>query len=639
MPIHITRVRVTNFRNLRAVALDNLASAVALFGENRQGKTSLLAAVCYALFGWCQFTDRRGSHPERLIRDGAKSATVELTLTAGDSVIAVVMELKPRGSEWIATAASGEIVARKREELWGLLGVDERQAQVCAMPALYLESGEAAEVMAATLVGHIDTEALQREFGSERSWVTDYAAKKRLSLASAQDLTALGDKAYTERTEIRRMLKDAQAQYEPAPVPVDVQGRPLTVGDLTRIRTGVATVEVRRSALLVEQGRAQAVKPAAESEAELADAQAAVERAKQAQVEAGNIYREAKADLSKADDALQKAREALGNAQMQARTAEAEASRAKARLDAVQTEDGCCPTCERKLTDALPKKLVEPLDVCLQELGGLAAKWAEAVESSGLMVESSRTAKDLAAQRECDACEAYESAKRDLERAAQRLEDLAVPAPSSRPAADIEAELAAVESKLARGRELVAALEALAKAEDLAKHIAFCEEELAHLDWAVKSFRDGELTKAFMGSGLDAFAARATAELERFGYALRVEVDGKRVTPALCAAGKAPRPLALCSQGEQALAALSVALAFADCGAPVLVDELNTLDHVLRRAVLKRLREHRGGSLWVAGAWQSNADVADLASALDPATVVWVQDGAASVAAGKEEAA
>jgi len=51
------------------------------------------------------------------------------------------------------------------------------------------------------------------------------------------------------------------------------------------------------------------------------------------------------------------------------------------------------------------------------------------------------------------------------------------------------------------------------------------------------------------------------------------------------------RPLGLASAGQRALVAYAFAKAFADCGAPILLDDINNLDPEARGRLAMRLRQ------------------------------------------------
>jgi hypothetical protein len=644
MRLHITALRAAGFRNLANVELADLPAAVALFGMNRQGKSSILYAWQMLAFGWCPLTGRNGQGAAALIKDGETAACVEADVTVsdaatGDRQYTLSLDLRRKGSgsaqEFAAVdVASGQTAARNREDFYKLIGLDATTAAACAMPALFLESGEASEIMASTLIRTLDPDELAGWLGEHREWVTAFASRKRCSLATPQDLPILGEAAYKERTEFNTRLKDArarQADLGAAELPVDGKGRTRTVEEIDTLRTGVATARVTLAGLQRELGAAQAARPAAEVAEERDGLTADLTQADADATLAQAQYDAAVTEAEQAQTALDLARKAESNNLEAARVARVKLADTDAALAAVEDKSGCCPTCRQKLTAATRKALLGPLET------QRAALLEEAAQGDDEAERIRRN--ELPPLRE--ALAAYQASMRDAQNqrtacaavvAKLQARIQALPAASdTRPVADIEADIADAEAKIARGEAIVRALEHARDVQENDAHLAAVEAELEHLNWAVKAFRDGDLVKPLLRGGLDAFAERCNRELQAFGYALTVDVDGKRVSVLLEAPGREARPVALCSGAERALAAVSVALAFADWGAPVLMDNVNDLDYEVRRELLRRLRAHADGSWWVAGASQNKADLAKLAAGIAPAALVDVVDGEALV--------
>lgn len=646
MTIRLTRLIVDNFRAIGHADLQGLPAALILFGLNGQGKTSVLAALQMLLHGRCRFTARDGKGAGALVRDGAKQASVtaELEITHGESpetgeptsYITLGLTVAAKGStEWYAVdSTTNEPVAKTRDELWRVLGCDPRAAAVAAMPDAYLASGEIGEVLAATLAGEVDPAELDGWLGEHREWVRAFAGRKRCSLGDPADLAALGKAAYEERTGQNRLLKEAKAQLEGLPAvkpPMNAKGDVLGADDLPAVTRAVAAAEARLRALHTELGQAQAARPAEEIQAERDALAAELEAARAAQVQAAEAADACLAESEQADAALTRARTDEANAVHAGHQAQNALARAEKALAALTGEDGACPTCGRKYTEALRKQLLGPLEAA-RDAARSAHEDARARADelrAGLqpLRDAAQGLQDRLRRLNQDR-QSHAAAVARLEAQIDALDAQAEAAGEARSAVEVEADIAAAEASLERARGAVKALEALAQRAELEAHIAALEAEVAELDWAVQSFKDGELTKRLMTGGMDAFAARCSEELEAYGYRLAVDVDGKRVNVLLAGPDGELRPVALCSNGEQALAAAAVGLAHAQGGAILLLDNLNELDHAWRRGLLKRLRGYTAGSVVVASAWQTGAGLEGLAEALAPAAVAWVEGGA-----------
>lgn len=75
----INELILNGFRNHTATAID-LNHVNVFVGKNNSGKSSIKAAIEYALTGRCEFTDAAGRGAEELIQRGAKEALIKLTV-------------------------------------------------------------------------------------------------------------------------------------------------------------------------------------------------------------------------------------------------------------------------------------------------------------------------------------------------------------------------------------------------------------------------------------------------------------------------------------------------------------------------------------------------------------------------------
>jgi DNA repair exonuclease SbcCD ATPase subunit len=643
--IRITALRVNGFRNLLNVQLEGLSPVVVFVGLMGHGKTSILHALRLLFYGWCPLTKRNGAGAGELIADGETKAFIEADIDLSDGrLFTLSLDLKRKGAnEWVAIdRETGEAVTGHdgkrvgRDAFWPWLGLNAQQALVSAMPDLFLESGEIGEVLAASNVRAIDVDELNGWLLEHREWAQQFAARKRRSLTNPEDLQALGKAAYEERRERNGQLEEARTVLEnlgPKPKCVDGLGKARTPDDLDQIRKGLELTERKRAELYTLKGQIESARPAAEVAAERERLATDLEAAQQAWNEAGDRYDRAVSDAEVAQANVDEARKRESNADHAARAAQADLKRAVDTLAALSTPDGACPTCARKYTDALRAKLLSPLeeqrDACQARVNDALAE-AERIRAEDLPALRSHL-------QECqDNMRLTQTERTELARTVAtlqaRIEDLDAQTPPARTLDDVAVEITELETKVERGRKLIEELEHLRAIEDAEAHIAALEAEWAHLDWCVKALKDGDLLKPLLQGGMDVWAERCNAELAPYGHALEVQVDGKRVDVCLTVPGREPRPAVQCSEGEFWLTAAAVALAYADAGGPVLLDNMNHLDHQRRRDVLRTVHGRDGGSVWCAYAVQQSAtDWAKLARLLAPATVVLVEDGTATM--------
>ncbi|MEM1597094.1 MAG: SMC family ATPase [Pyrobaculum sp.] len=123
----IKKIELEDFRSYKGRHVVELGDVSILWGRIGAGKTSVLYAVEYALFGRQLEVKERVAKLVDLINSEAQEARVVLELSDGSRAVAVERRLGRRGGEKLRVLAEGvEYVGDKAEEkLYELLGVDE----------------------------------------------------------------------------------------------------------------------------------------------------------------------------------------------------------------------------------------------------------------------------------------------------------------------------------------------------------------------------------------------------------------------------------------------------------------------------------------------------------------------------------
>lgn len=670
--MQLLRIEIENFRNIEHAQLDGLSPTLALFGWNRQCKSSILLALQMLLFGWCPLTDRRGGKADALVHDGAKEAVIsaDVFVRGGDpEALRITLRLKRRGqNEWTAIDPdTGEVPFESRSEFWAHAGINERHAMVAAMPAQFLASKELGGILQELLVGDVEPEVVRKTIldharqhladqikGAKEmaaalateyvEWASTFAQQRGLDVDAPGGLESLGKAAFDHRRDIKRELKEEQTRLEDMGFvsdATDSQRKVRSVDELPAIRKGVEGLVEHEKALLEEKGRAEQAVSAKDVAVQRHAVEDALAVARAAEVTADEEVRAATAAEAMASDAVDAAKTEETSASLARAEAQRQSDQAKRALGLLNTPDGRCPTCGKGYTDKDRATFLGPLEREAERAEAMLARAVSAVEAHLAAVTERR--QELAAAKP-----AKQRAERKQREASGVVADAsaklrALPVPyAGRPLAEVTADLAETQRQIALGKTLHAALERVDAKQSSEAFIETLERDIARLNWAVKAFRDGEVTKQFMRDGLADFTHRANLELEPFGFSLGVSVVGKAVDIMLqCPEAQAARAYYLCSGAEQLLTQHAVALAFADTGAPVILDELNGLDPRYRKGVLARLRDTpRMASVIVAAAWQGTVEsVEPVAQALAPVTVVWAKGGGVEISRVAEEVA
>ena len=504
-------------------------------------------------------------------------------------------------------------------------------AMVAAMPAAMLESQELGDILAQLLAADVTPAMIVELMDGHDAWVRDFLARKSLRLDTVADFDLLGSAGYSTRTETKKEVAQAKVDVEAMQLvqpPKDAKGRTLGTDDLERIRAAVAKTEAALLTLKKEQGAAEVSTPVED----VAEQRQALE-AKLAETDDVLTTLEvhtskARARFDAASNAVSEGKVVHSRAMNRVETAMRPLEQGKTALERLQTQKGACPTCGRAYTAKLRHDLLAPLEAALRQA---ETAYSAAVEAAQKQLEALPALHDEVSRTRQDIEEIETNHRRtESSRANVAAQLAALPKPSTaRPLADVEADIEATIAKLERGRGLVSTLEQLREKGMAEAAIAHLEGELYHLDWAVSQFKDGAAIKGLVGDGLAEFTSRCNVYLKPHGHELTIAVNGKHVELQL--QGRAAR---LASPGAKAVIQLAVALAFADSGAPVIVDDVNNMDGLRRRLALQQLREAQVGTVIAAASWQQtkNVDMVRLAAALAPATIVWMENGAAIMA-------
>lgn len=560
------KLTLINFRNVEYAELD-LDGSTILLGLNGAGKSTVHNAIQLALFGWCEHTTKAGAGYAALIHNAAPAARIVLDWRG----YRILLDLSPKKREWVCCdPETGEIhtAITGPADLWQALGINQTHAMVCCFPTQIVGGSEFSGVLSDYLRGGLTAEALAARVPEEhRAKLHAIATQHHVALVDATAYEAVGGIAYSKRTEVGRDLKLADAAIKetgfikPVTLP---DGTVLTVADIARLEAERARHTAELNALRVELGRAYQAAAAPVLDVEAVETELnshrAVLTATDAAIAASVADTQAQYDLNDARNAQ--------------RAAERSKEKAEATRDAIAT---ACPTCKRKLTAAMLAELKadaqSAVDAAIQVLASADA----AVEAAG--------AAWRAVEYTGDPMDVLQSRKRNADAEIRRMElalrDV-VPAYSGPAPGDIEATIAAgvwavdsIDTRLAvlsRQRELA----------ECKTHAEALRADYAHLDWIVKEFHDGIAYRALL---VEAAAPIIAAVNGWMADSLEIVAEGKSF--GLRFNG---RPLALASAGQRSLVAYAFARAFADCGAPILLDDINNLDPENRGRLAMRLR-------------------------------------------------
>jgi hypothetical protein len=586
-------------QNLKDVEYAELCLHDSMFfiGLNGAGKSTIHEAIQLALMGWCQHTDARGAGYADLIRDGAAQAVVELEFSHGGTAYRISLTLGKK-REWLLTEIdTGEV----REDiaspsaLWAAFGINQRHALVCMFPARIVAGKEFSDILSSYLGGALTARALDDRITPEhRQYLVTLAGRRHIALGDVVGFESLGRVCYDRRTEINRDLKFANAKIAEYGFLKPVPG--VTVDDMPRLRQQVTALLDTQRELYVQKGRAEAapvnVLPLSELEAEHKAAQLAHAEA-EAYAAAQRAVAETEEKMNAANEAARAAADGMD----------------AARADAPKT----CPTCGGKFTKAKREEYVaERVAACAE-----AVTAAEALQEAALAeANAARAALRELTPPPPGTAERLTAATAELE-AARRMP----PPYDGPPLAEVEQQLDKLLVDIQFINTQLSILEQHRELAECKTMVAALTEELSHVAFGVREFHDGVAYRELLAEAAAPIVARVN---QYCGGGLDIKPDGKIFQ--LLYRG---RRLDLASAGERARVAFAFATAFADCGAPVLLDETNELDPIQRGALCLRLREAATGTVILAGTPNNIGPeyYRAMAQALTPMRVVLVDAG------------
>lgn len=616
----ITSLTIQNYRGVRDVHLTP-GNAMLMLGLNGQGKSTILQSVNVLLFGGA--LDARGNRilVADLIGPHGNEAGIAATIETPAGTVRAAARITAKGVKIDFLDAKGVGLYSPNAEaariaFWAACGLDAERAAVACNPRAFLMAGMGG-VLSKLDAGGLDAGILRDECGEHWEFVERLANAHRTGLSCIQQLEELGKFAYTERAATNKVLKDAEkraalAKEKAGEVEYDPQG-------LETAHRTMRQLETEALDLANALGRAQAQTEAAAKLPDLDELKAEAEALEATVKVARETARTLDASKKKAEDLIIGRESAVKASAHFVTMTEAQLAEAKRRAEVA--EKGKCPTCgaEQKKADL--------------EAAGKAVRAIEAdlikVQSSHAEVEKAlEEAKASAANARNAVIEHNTALNRDAMRLETLKQKIAAPRPVAVDPTEIEEKISAVQARIARGRAIIAQGEAAREAETHANEVEAYRTEVAELDWVVKAFKDGNVTKQFAGDGLETFVQEASERLADFGYGLSVRIEGKTTDVIVIRPDGVTVPYQWASKGERVLCEWAVS-----CIAPAAVtclDDLDALSGSFKQIVIPQIASRTEGTTLAASTWgmPSVPDCAAYSEGMG-IPVVWIEQGAA----------
>ncbi len=567
----LTGIRLQDWRRHRALTLE-LADVTFVLAPNRGGKTSVVAALEYALTGRCAFTDEAGRGADVLIRHGAKRAAVEVDVLepgengAPDVVRTVRREIPSKLS---VTGFEGSVTAQQ-EALTRWLGAPPGLVAAALNVTRFLQLSPdkqrdllfaiaCPELTPAQVEPHLVDWLVERDTPDDLLTVAQAIAAEILDEhAGAPDVLAAAHKAvYEARRDAKRDLQRLEAQQTdtlPAlPAGVSLADKPRVVQQLDRLRK-------EREETLEQKGQIrQAEFRRAELQRQLKDWKSLVGEAQEALKIAPKP-----ADVRAAEMALADAERARKAAREELHQADVTVARVRGELEGIERivaglgdpQGGHCPFAPGPFRCSITAaELAAQADAFRARCEGLKVQLAQALKEA----EQARAALAAADQAHADAQAHLGQLQLAAERAEglpdkiaewkDRVEETAAEI-QQLPGADaldqIDQVLQGLAERIARGEQILATLEAAERAEAdadrLQAAITALRQRVEALEILVEAFSPAGIKAELLRRGLADIERLAsgwlqqllgedlacTIQAEPFGIGIR---QGEHVTP------------------------------------------------------------------------------------------------------------
>jgi hypothetical protein len=640
--MHITSLRINNFRGLAELALDGLPPTLIVTGLNGRGKSTILDAVRFALTGAVHDAGGRLVRLPDLIGPSGDSAEVALGVRTGQGDDAQDHQLRvkitSKGSEAALVDGQGNKLTEgndaTRQTLFEADGLQFDHAAVAGDPQRFSLSDEFDGWLTRYVLAGVDLKEQAYAAAGEvglREWFPGSA------IAGVEDLYEIGADAYVDRRSVNRQIKAEEGRLvEPEP-PKDKNGQPLTLDRLPKLEETIEDLQGKQRELIYEQEAArkgeQAVKA---SPAKLKEQLEGLE-AERVQYQAA---------LTDADNQASEAKERIQKARERHRKKEMLTAAARERLENAQTKaaefaDGRCPTCGYKLSDKKLQELQGADEDTIAKLKQRLSKLEDELKTAEVELEK-------AERRLENANAAQQKARGELDNVASakallrgQLQAANNATPDARSADEITAEYNTTHERLEKATAARDALRAVEDYQAKAEALEGLRAQRDNLDWAVKQFRDGAFFGRLVQEHSAPFVKQVNTALEPYGLAVALEVDGASVRLVL---GKSKVAAAQASKAERTLVAWGVAQAAASgSNALIMLDDVDGLDGSNKALFWEQLvKLGQAGRPIIAGAaWSLRKEppLAALSAAVHPVGVVWVhEEGAALYTAETEQA-
>ncbi len=595
----IQAVSIQGFRYLENVEI-NLHGATMFAGRNKNGKTTLLNAIRFALFGRCDWTTKGGAGAKELIADGVDAANIALTVT-GKSGAALwwSCQISRKNTEVMLTdAASGELLAESRESAWSHLGWDRKSAEAASFPEEFCESdglGNAlVEVLGASMTP-IDLASYAEKLGTFEPSFVESITNATAHLSGSLKLTTsahwkkLGTAAYDKRRDTNTEIKTLTGRIEnmvTTEPPVAPDGKPMEVSDTDELFNAISSLKLERDGCVEERAIL----------AQHDDGSLEIDPLLERLQEAKKQHEQASSDLAEKQTKRDELKTEITRLVNSRAVLSLENENGKTQIAAIaetlkKHKPGVCSSCGQNLptggADSARAALIDKLDMAKKNIANREKSISKIEKTvSELGVESSYADSDVeqSERAQNEWAETSTEVSAELKRVAKINESLE--GLSGLSSDGLTEKITDLEARISKAEENAKALDEYDEYSQCMKRVETLRHNLPILEWIVEHVKGGKFQNACVVTPVEEFIAKCAKSLEPFDV-----VMGYRTGDKLLELTIDGRPMRDASNGEKLLARYAVAKTFSEYGGLAVLDNCDTLDGDNRSELLAQLSE------------------------------------------------
>lgn len=597
--MHITDIKITNFRGIKKLCLDDLPAVLLLIGRNGTGKTTVLDAIRFALTGVVRDANGNALKLERLVGPHGSKGEIIIGLSDGKNELAVSVDFTASRSVFSTEPPLPGKAAEQRLAVWKHFGLNPDHERLALDPLALLLGNDILDGLAGNET--ISEEKLRFVFGDRYEQAVQLLSGYQLSLETTSDVDRIYNTCYDLRTKVNRAVKSLQDDVDRngATHPLTAQGKKITKDDIPKIHERIRVLMQKRNELDGQIINAESGRTVDQISSELQASMTELSGLKQKPIKP--FKKPEKPAVTVTEDELKRLQTAWHEVQKQHDKA----------LDKVTTlaeqagyaDKGVCPTCGQEIPPEVLAKLeqeIEKADAVYADAETALAVARKAYDKVTVTAQQEKSAickwEQECAMLDRDHEHAVQDAEHGYKHEKQRLEFRIKELENEKPAGDakaLQAEREKTQRTLENEQTILDGWRDWSRKQADVQELAKQSQTAELLSWMLGILKEPATMKALGGDQSTAFEIQMNDVLSIFGYRIRVNWDSSCIEITEDAV-EHWRPMSEASAGELTIAQIAIADVYGSTGLS-LIDRFEGVDSDHASNVWNLLRAPVGG--------------------------------------------